>query len=211
MKRLAITLVAVQMGAAFLASAADAPREEEILRGIREKITASRAALPNGERGESWYLYNFTLPNELGQTEKALGEAISNNFDIAYSDFTILATNDIDRMLFLGSGWYLGKKHYLECLNRNVDLTESGKISVKELNWYITGHDVAELLGFLPFNYRMPGVSNVVKKLMKVTGETQYYENILSGEASVELFEFLVETGIIKEDSGLADEWGKKR
>ena len=211
MKKLAITLVAVLMGASFLSSAAEAPREEEILRGIREKMAESRAAVPSGDEGRAGCLYNIGLPSELRGVEKSLGEAISNNFDIAYSNFTVLATNDIDRMLFLGSGWYLGKKHYLECLNRNVDLTESGKISVKELNWYITGHDVAELLGFLPFNYRMPGVSNVVKKLMKVTGETQYYENILSGEASVELFEFLVETGIIKEDSGLADEWGKKR
>ena len=157
---------------------------------VRAKICNCVAALPNDGRGSPSYMREFGMPGEVRFPEYELGITVSNNIDEVYANFSVLATNLVERQLLLASAWRLGDDYYLDCLSRNVDLAIAGVISADDLEWYMRGHRTRRLGYMLDANYDRPGVSNIVLRLMAYTGETNKYEKVLSGEAKVEYLEF---------------------
>ena len=157
---------------------------------IRAKINSCFLALPKGDGGSPAYLEEFGMPDNLVKLETELGYVVSNHIDVVYSNFTIIATTKIERMILLSSAWHLGDNYYLNCLSRNVDLAISGDISQNELRWFMKGHKKRQFVYILADKYDSLCVSNIVYKLMAYTGETNKYEKILSGEAKTEYLEF---------------------
>ena len=157
---------------------------------VRMKIDNCVAALPNDGRGNPSYMREFGMPGELSQPEMELGLFVSNNIDVAYVNFSILATNLVERRLLLASTWQLGDDFYLDCLSRNVDLAIAGVITADDLEWYMRGHRTRRLTYMLAAQYDRPGVSNIVLRLMSYTGETNKYEKVLNGEAKTEYLAF---------------------
>ena len=161
-----------------------------ILLSVRIKVDNCVAALPDDGRGDPSYMREFGMPGELKLPENELGISVSNNIDVVYTNFSILATNLVERRLLLASTWRLGDDFYLDCLSRNVDLAIAGVITSDDLEWYMRGHRTRRLGYMLEAHYDKPGVSNIVLRLMAYTGETNKYEKVLSGEAKVEYLEF---------------------
>ena len=157
---------------------------------VRMKIDNCVASLPNDGRGDPSYMREFGIPGEVRIPENELGLTVSNNIDVAYVNFSILATNLVERRLLLASAWRLGDDFYLDCLSRNVDLAVAGVITADDLEWYMRGHRTRRLTYMLAAQYDRPGVSNLVLRLMSYTGETNKYEKVLSGEAKTEYLEF---------------------
>ena len=157
---------------------------------VRTKIDNCVAALPNNCRGDPGYMREFGMPGELRQPEIELGMSVSNNIESAYMNFSVLATNLVERRLLLASTWRLGDDFYLDCLSRNVDLAIAGVITADDLEWYMRGHRTRRLTYMLAAQYDRPGVSNIVLRLMSYTGETNKYEKVLNGEAKTECLAF---------------------
>lgn len=157
---------------------------------VRLKVVAAIRVLPSGIEAQPEYMLEFGLPDGLDSAEDALGISISNNFDVAYANFSTIATNLCERMMFLASAWRLGDDYYLKCLDANVDLAQSGALSAEELRWFMKGHRVRRLSYILADRYDQAGVSNIVQKLIVFTGETNKYEKVLTGDAKVEHLEF---------------------
>ena len=161
-----------------------------ILSFVRMKVDNCIAALPDDGRGDPSYMREFGMPGELKLPENELGISVSNNINVVYGNFSILATNVVERRLLLASAWRLGDDFYLDCLSRNVDLAIAGVITAEDLEWYMRGHRTRSLTYMLAAQYDRPGVSNIVLRLMSYTGETNKYEKVLSGEAKTEYLEF---------------------
>ena len=157
---------------------------------VRTKIDNCVAALPNNCRGDPGYMREFGMPGELRQPEIELGMSVSNNIESVYMNFSVLATNLVERRLLLASTWRLGDDFYLDCLSRNVDLAIAGVITADDLEWYMRGHRTRRLTYMLAAQYDRPGVSNIVLRLMSYTGETNKYEKVLNGEAKTEYLAF---------------------
>ena len=164
--------------------------KSEGLSTVRSNIVAVIKALPSNIEAQPEYMLEFGLPDGIDSTENALGISISNNFNVAYDNFSAIATNLCERMIFLASAWRLGDNYYLKCLDANVDLAQSGKLTAEELRWFMKGHGVRRLSYILADRYDQTGVSNIVQKLIVFTGETNKYEKVLTGEAKVEHLEF---------------------
>ena len=160
-----------------------------VILSVRMKVDNCVAALPNWPRGCPSYMREFGMPSELKLPENELGMSVSNCIDVVYTNFSILATNVVERRLLLASAWRLGDDFYLDCLSRNVDLAIAGVITADDLEWYMRGHRTRRLTYMLAAQYDKPGVSNIVLRLMAYTGETNKYEKVLSGEAKTEYLE----------------------
>ena len=117
---------------------------------VRTKIDNCVAVLPHDGRGDPGYMREFGLPGELRQSEIELGLSVSNNIEAAYMNFSVLATNLVERRLLLASTWRLGDDFYLDCLSRNVDLAIAGVITADDLEWYMRGAKT-EYLAFEQF------------------------------------------------------------
>lgn len=160
-----------------------------IVLSVRGKVDNCVAVLPSWPRGCPNYMREFGMPSELKLPENELGISVSNNIDVVYTNFSILATNIVERRLLLASAWRLGDDFYLDCLSRNVDLAIAGVITAEDLEWYMRGHRTRRLTYILAAQYDKPGVSNIVQRLIAYTGETNKYEKVLSGEAKVRYLE----------------------
>ena len=160
-----------------------------IILSVRMKVDNCVAALPNWPRGCPSYMREFGMPSELKLPENELGMSVSNSIDVVYTNFSVLATNVVERRLLLASAWRLGDGFYLDCLSRNVDLAIAGVITAEDLEWYMRGHRTRRLTYMLAAQYDKPGVSNIVLRLMADTRETNKYEKVLSGEAKTEYLE----------------------
>ena len=64
---------------------------------VRTKIDNCVAALPNNCRGDPGYMREFGMPSELRQPEIELGMSVSNNIESVYMNFSVLATNLVER------------------------------------------------------------------------------------------------------------------
>lgn len=157
---------------------------------VRSKLQECVALLPSGFRGMPDYMTEFGLPRSVKVKERELGLIVSNCLDAVYSSFEVVATNEIERRLILASPWSVSDDFYLNCLSRNIDLAASGKISLGDLSWYMEGHRSRRLTYLLDAQYDQPGVSNVVLRQMALTGDTNKYARVLSGEAKLEYIEF---------------------
>ena len=120
---------------------------------VRTKIDNCVAALPNNCRGDPGYMREFGMPGELRQPEIELGMSVSNNIESVYMNFSVLATNLVERRLLLASTWRLGDDFYLDCLSRNVDLAIAGVITADDLEWYMRGHRTRRLTYMLAAQY----------------------------------------------------------
>ena len=161
--------------------------EQEEIASLRASLQTCCAALPSdGYTGRLDYLMEFGLPNAVKPSLHMLGMAISNCAATAYGSFPQIATNDMERLMFLASAWRLGDDYYLDCLSRNIGLAQAGEISSAELRWFLMGHRNRHLWYILAAQYNRPGISNIVQRLIAYTGETNKYEKVLSGEAKTE-------------------------
>ena len=181
------TVFAVSMSLSHLAICDDSG--SNVVLAVSAKLSECVALLPAGKRGLPEYMREFGLADRMIVPETELGQLVSNQVDVVYSNFSAIASSSLGKMLFLASAWRLGDDYYLNCLSRNVDLAIDGTISADELRWYLKGHRTRRLTYILAAQYDRPGVSNIVHRLIAYTGETNKYEKVLSGEAKAEYLE----------------------
>ena len=160
-----------------------------VLLSLKMKITNCIVGLPNDGSSTPERMMESGLPANLIASERLLGAFVSNNIEVVYSNFSAAATNLTERRILLASAWWLGDDYYFDCLSRNVDLAISGVISRDDLKWYMTGDRTRDWSYMLADQYDRPGVSNIVLRLMSYTGETNKYENVLSGKTKAEYSE----------------------
>ena len=112
-----------------------------------------------------------------------MASAVSNDFIQVFSNFNECATNYISRLVLLSSAWAYDQNYYFQSLSNALELASQNVITAKEFKWVRTMSDNIEFLSYLSNEYMKPSVSNLVVKMMSVTGETNYCHRILSGEA----------------------------
>ena len=107
---------------------------------------------------------------------------VSNNVNQVFMQFNDCATNQLQKYALLCSGWAYGNEYYLDFLDRVVTLTGDGGLSIGYLDWYMTARHDDEKWKTIIRDYASPVVSNLIDKLQLVTGRTNYYNRVRSGE-----------------------------
>lgn len=116
-------------------------------------------------------------------THRDLSNYVSNNIDSVFAEFNSCATNQLQKYILLSTGWTCGNEYYLDFLNRIVSLANNGGISIEYVDWYMMARKDDEKWRIILRDYERPVVSNIIDKLQLLTGRTNYYNRVRSGEA----------------------------
>ena len=151
--------------------------------GIRTSVSNVIQAISQGRRSMVEYVMEFGYQYYKNPHYKSMSSAVSNNFEEVFSNFDRYAPDSISRLVLLSSAWAYDQNYYFQSLSNALELASQNVITAKEFKWVRTMSDNIEFLSYLSNEYMKPSVSNLVVKMMSVTGETNYCHRILSGEA----------------------------
>lgn len=151
--------------------------------GIRTSVSNVIQAISQGRRSMVEYVMEFGYQYYKNPYYKSMSSAVSNNFEEVFSNFDRYAPDSISRLVLLSSAWAYDQNYYFQSLSNALELASQNVITAKEFKWVRTMSDNIEFLSYLSNEYMKPSVSNLVVKMMSVTGETNYCHRILSGEA----------------------------
>ena len=116
---------------------------------------------------------------------------VSNHCDEVYGSFSAYATNDLQACMLMSAGWAFDDAYYLRCYSNLVSAAERASISPIQLKWYAVGSCNEHRMNLLGLQYDQPGVSNLVTRVMRITGETNYLNRVLRGEAKQSYLEYI--------------------
>lgn len=122
---------------------------------------------------------------------RSFASEVSNDWYNVLTHIDDIATNQTERCFILGVGWQYGWEFHLPFFNKLADECLEGNVSLQELCWY---EAFSGRRGIKENFYRLyyePAVSNLIIKLISITGETNSYENILSGAESAFVDEYI--------------------
>jgi hypothetical protein len=151
--------------------------------GIRTSVSNVIQAISQGRRSMVEYVMEFGYQYYKNPHYKSMSSVVSNNFEEVFSNFDRYAPDSISRLVLLSSAWAYDQNYYFQSLSNALELASQNVITAKEFKWVRTMSDNIEFLSYLSNEYMKPSVSNLVVKMMSVTGETNYCHRILSGEA----------------------------
>ena len=155
----------------------------DVVNLIRAKIEKVVLLLSQDERDAPEHVYEFGYDYRRKTGYEDMASAVSNDFIQVFSNFNECATNYISRLVLLSSAWAYDQNYYFQSLSNALELASQNVITAKEFKWVRMMSDNIEFLSYLSNEYMKPSVSNLVVKMMSVTGETNYCHRILSGEA----------------------------
>ena len=125
--------------------------------------------------------------------------AMSDSVPSVLSNICSYATNQVDRYVLLSAGWCCpSDSAHIDFLSHVLEAGEARVIRRDEVDWFVSAHHDMRLACTLARCYDLPGVSNVVDRYERVTGETNYCNQIRSGEKKIEVETFLLEIETIK-------------
>lgn len=146
-----------------------------------------------GERGSRQFKEFGFRPNQSSGYQE-LSQCVSNNFVDVYSSFGFCANNEMERLVLLSAGWAFDDDYFMRCYSNNVLLAEKGDISRDDLKWFCDACGVERRVNLLALRIDEPGVSNLVMRIREITGMTNYYNRVLSGDARVAYTNYLHES-----------------
>lgn len=153
-----------------------------------EIFTAMDAVIENlpKEGRKAWpeYIISFGYPYRANAAYPVLAEIVSNNFEYVYANFSRIATNDLQRLIVLSSGWAYDENYYLVSYSKVLDLARTGWISKREFRWFewagMPSHRTSTIL---VRRYNEPSVREIIYRYQEFSGDTNRCERILSGRA----------------------------
>lgn len=157
--------------------------ESNAISDVRSALAAAVNGLQPKRSGVCKYMQEVGFRNRGSAEYESLAIVVSNHFETVVSNFCICATNDLERMVLMSAGWFCDDDYYLRWYSSLVDLAVDGVVSSAEIKWYGEGSGDERRMNILALKYDSPGVSNLVRKLQGITGDTNYCQRILSGEA----------------------------
>jgi len=159
-----------------------ADHSADVVQQVRVSIGTVIAALPPRRHGVCEYMREFGYHYKQTHGYDELAAVVSNNFDVAYANFSICATNDLERMVFLSSAWAYDENYCLSCFSNVLEMAVNGGLTKQEFAWFRVSSLDDRFLGVLFMRYDQPGISNLVLRMQTYTGQTNYCQSILNGD-----------------------------
>lgn len=160
---------------------------------VRNDVVAVANNIPQRRAGTDRYMREFGFQHWRTPEHANLATVVSNNYDVVISNFCACATNDLERMVLMSAGWAYDDDYYLRWYSDIIDLAVVGVLSRDEVRWYNEGSGNEMRMNLLALRYDFPGISNVVLKLQGLSGNTNYGQKILNGEAKRLYLEYKAE------------------
>ena len=126
---------------------------------------------------------------------RSFSDAVSNNWESTLSSLSVVATNNLERLLVLGVGKQYDEDFYVGYMEVLSDMRTNSMISAKEFTWAraSTRHD---LMSCLIRRYQEPKVRALLNKYkISIPAQTNRWDDILSGAAYTNYLEE-VEAGL---------------
>lgn len=134
-------------------------------------------------------LLTFTIGEIGGQgickhpSYQALAALVSNDWQNVIGNIGAIATNQTERCLLLGVGFQYGWDFHLPFFTKVAEECLSGNISSNEVAWFETYSTKPGLVEQLYYQNTEPVVTNLLHKMVQITGNTNYWMSIMAPDA----------------------------
>ena len=164
--------------------------DETVIVQVNDSVCQLTQSLLCGDSVDLAYIREFGFKYLNNTNYLMLAAIVSNENDYVFANFQRCATNEASRLMLLSSGWAYDAAYFLHCFSNVLILAENSIVSNDEFEWFRMANRRADLLEALPLQYDLPGVSNLVMRMQQCTGETNYCQRILSGQAKMDVLEW---------------------
>ena len=147
-------------------------------------------------------LYTFTIGEIGGQhicrhpTYQSLAALVSNDWQNVIENIATIATNQTERCLLLGTGFQYGWDFHLPFFTKVADECLAGNLSSNEVSWFETYSTKPGLVDQLYYRNTEPAVTNLLYKMVQITGATNVWMSIMSTNAHQKVQEY-IDAGIL--------------
>ena len=125
---------------------------------------------------------NVGVADAGGQAYLELCGAVSNSADVVFRDLPSVTTNAAERLVLMSTAWRYDEDYYLHIYSLLAEMALSNRVSKAELEWYGLP-ERNDLTNCIRCRYREPAVANLALRISQVTGDTNFYQTIISGAA----------------------------
>jgi hypothetical protein len=147
-------------------------------------------------------LYTFTIGEIGGQhicrhpAYQSLAAMVSNDWRNVIESIGTIATNQTERCLLLGVGFQYGWDFHLPFFTKVADECLAGNISSNEVSWFEAYSTKPGLVDQLYYRNTEPAVTNLLHKMVQITGATNVWTSIMSTNAHQKVQEY-IDAGIL--------------
>jgi hypothetical protein len=147
-------------------------------------------------------LHTFAIGEIGGQhicmhpTYRTLAAMVSNDWQNVIENIGTIATNQTERCILLGTGFQYGWDFHLPFFTKVVDECLAGNISSKEVSWFEGYSTKPGLVDQLYYRNTEPAVTNLLHKMVQITGETNIWMSIMATNAHQKVQEY-IDAGIL--------------
>jgi hypothetical protein len=164
--------------------------QETTVSDIREALDEYISKHMQERMSDIRYIESFGIQKWGDENHIKLSMMVSNSFNVVFDNFSLCATNQVERYLLLSTGWPLGVDYYITFFDKVLDKYAANMVTDKEIKWYKEGHFSPILATAIISKYKEHSVSNLIEKIERLTFATNECEKIRSGEALREYIEF---------------------
>ncbi len=111
---------------------------------------------------------------------------MSNNWQAVLASLDTYATNRVERLILINTGWWCGDAEFMGYASVLADKVAAGQLDRQEFDSFILNSVFSEGyhgLYALTLRYDEPAVSNLVEKIRPYTSfPSEYWTKVLSGE-----------------------------
>lgn len=125
---------------------------------------------------------NVGMANTQGEAYRNLCRAVSNDVNATFRRLPEITTNAAERLVLMSTAWMGDENLYLSTYEVLADLAISNQVAKSELEWFGLP-DRNDLSNCIRCRYREARVTNLVYKIAQVTGDTNQYRSVVSGES----------------------------
>ena len=116
-------------------------------------------------------------------TYQSLAALVSNDWQNVIGNLGMIATNQTERYLLLGVGFQYGWVFYLPFFTKVTDECLAGNISTNEVEWFEAYSTKPGLVEQLYYRNAEPAVTNLLHKMIQITGDTNHWMSIMAPDA----------------------------
>ncbi|MBQ3749598.1 MAG: hypothetical protein II863_19475 [Kiritimatiellae bacterium] len=147
-------------------------------------------------------MYTFTIGEIGGQhicrhpAYQSLAAMVSNDWQNVIESIGTIATNQTERCLLLGVGFQYGWDFHLPFFTKVADECLAGNISSNEVSWFEAYSTKPGLVDQLYYRNTEPAVTNLLHKMVQITGATNVWMSIMSTNAHQKVQEY-IDAGVL--------------
>jgi len=149
---------------------------------------AVRSALDNYEDGvrrssmSANAIYNLSVADTTGNAYVELCRLVSNDVQSVFQGMSSIATNEAERLVLMSTAWQYDENYYLSAYDVIANMALSNEVSRTECDWFGSPKR-NDLANCIRCRYQETCVTNLAHKIMIVTGNTNWYWSVISGES----------------------------